>query len=366
MPPAVKPADNPDLPGVTIIVCAWNELDNLRALLPLLDQQIYPNFEVLVMDDRSSDGTKEFLERSAGAFRHVRFIRIDREHEHVTPKKYALTIGIRQATHDIVLLTDADCRPAGDSWLAGMAGRLANPRVQIVLGFGPYLRHPDNRWLNRLIRYETLYTAVQYFSLALAGIPYMGVGRNLLYRRQLFLNNKGFYTHIRVMGGDDDLFINEVATSRNTTVSLHPETFTWSSPKETFAAWRHQKRRHLSVGKHYRTRNKLWLGVLSVTHILSWMTGPVVVALTSARVLTEGFPALVTHPQGQLLLAVSGLFLFRLLAFWGVVGRISYRLGRTVHWAGIPVMDLVLSIYYAVMGFVTLRPRRNRHRMTWR
>ncbi|GAB3326880.1 glycosyltransferase [Larkinella ripae] len=356
---------SPD-PPVSIIVCAWNELDNLRTLLPLLDDQVYSSFEVLVMDDRSSDGTREFLEKSADRFEHVRFIRIDREHDHVTPKKYALTTGIRNAAHDIILLTDADCQPAGEFWLAGMVTQLDNPKKQIVLGFGPYKRRKKHGWINRLIRYETLFTAVQYFSMALAGLPYMGVGRNLMYRRKVFLDNKGFYSHIRVLGGDDDLFINEVATSRNVAVSLHPATFTYSKPKETFAEWWHQKQRHLSVGKYYRTRNKVWLGLLSLSHVLTWVAGPVVVLVTILSGLNTGFSGLMNHLDGQLLVIASGLFFFRFLVFWAVVGRISYRLGHTVDWMAIPFLDLVMGIYYIVMGFVTLRPRNKNRRMKWK
>lgn len=353
-------------PPVTVIVCAWNELENLRTLLPLLDDQIYPAFEVLIMDDRSSDGTKEFLEKATERFEHVRFIRIDREHDHVTPKKYALTTGIRNASHDIILLTDADCQPASEYWLAGMVNQLYHPKKQIVLGFGPYKRRKKHGWINRLIRYETLFTAVQYFSMARAGFPYMGVGRNLMYRRKLFLDNKGFYSHMRVLGGDDDLFINEVATSRNVAISLHPATFTFSKPKETFAEWWHQKQRHLSVGNYYKTRNKIALGLLSFSHVISWLIGPVVAGITLTRFLSAGLPVLLNQPEGQLLLVASGLFLFRLLAFWIIVGRISYRLGHTVDWMAIPFLDLVMGIYYAIMGVVTLRPRNKNRRMKWK
>ena len=353
-------------PPVSIIVCAWNELENLRTLLPLLDDQIYPDFEVLVMDDRSSDGTKEFLEKSADRFEHVRFIRIDREHDHVTPKKYALTTGIRNATHDLILLTDADCQPAGDYWLAGMVTQLDRPKKEIVLGFGPYKRRKKHGWINRLIRYETLFTAVQYLSMALAGLPYMGVGRNLMYRRQLFLENKGFYSHIRVLGGDDDLFINEVATARNVAISVHPATFTYSKPKETFAEWWHQKQRHLSVGKHYKTRNKVLLGLLSLSHVLTWLTGPIISLITLITVLNTGLSGMWSQPDGQLLLIASGMFGFRLLAFWVIVGRISYRLGHTVDWMAIPVLDLTMGMYYGIMGIVTLRPRNKNRIMKWK
>lgn len=340
-PPGVSDAQ---LPPVTLVVCARNELENLRALLPLLLQQVYPQFEILVMDDRSTDGSDGFLEELAAQHPQVRTIRVTQEYDHVTPKKYALTIALKKAQHPIVLLTDADCRPASDNWLRQMVAEAEGGRRDLVLGFSPYIRYSG--MLNFLIRSETLSTAVQYLSLALWGRPYMGVGRNLLYRRNLFFANRGFYSHMNVLGGDDDLFVNEVATGQNTAVSLDPDTFVWSEPKQTWAEWRRQKRRHLNVGRYYKIGDKIRLGLISSSHILSWLLG-----------LGAGLFALwlvVSEQQGRLmdtlLLAATGLFALRLLAYWVVVGRSSYRLGHTVHWLLIPVMDLLLAIYYALMG----------------
>lgn len=338
------------LPAITVVVCAWNERENLEELLPLLDQQDYPAYEVLVMDDRSQDGTPDYLEAATAQMQHVRYIRIDREHEHVTPKKYALTIAIKKAIHPVVLLTDADCRPVGPHWIRGMAAQLSNPNTDIVLGFSPYEHRPG--FLNWLIRSETLYTAVQYLSLALWGRPYMGVGRNLMYRRSVFFDNKGFYSHMRILGGDDDLFINETATARNTAVCLDADAFAWSVPKESWQEWRHQKRRHLNVGRYYKPGHKLRLGLLSASHVFSWLLALVVAGL-----------AAFTQPD-LLFWTAIGLFVFRLLAFWLVVGRISYRLGRTVEWYTVPFMDGLLAFYYMIMGAVTLWPRRKK--ITWR
>ncbi|GAA4405975.1 glycosyltransferase [Nibrella viscosa] len=342
---------NTNVPGVTVVVCAWNERENLEELLPLLDQQEYPEFEVLVMDDRSRDGTLDYLEEVTTQLQHVRYIRIDREHEHVTPKKYALTIAMKKALYPVVLLTDADCRPASRHWITGMAAHLNKAGTDIVLGFSPYQHQPG--LLNWVIQGETLFTAVQYLSLALAGRPYMGVGRNLMYRRSVFFDNKGFYSHMRILGGDDDLFINEVANARNTAVCLHEDTFTWSAPKETWGAWRHQKRRHLHVGRLYKPKHKVRLGLLTGSHVMTWLLAGVVALATAPF----------TAPTTLFWIAV-GLFGCRLLAFWLVVGRISYRLGRTVGWYTLPLMDALLSFYYIVMGVVTLfRRRRN---LAWR
>ncbi|MBC8152979.1 MAG: glycosyltransferase [Bacteroidetes bacterium] len=354
--PSPDPTSLATSPGVTIIVCAHNELANLTALIPLLATQNHPLFEVLIMDDRSSDGTKDWLPDQETTYPNVRSIRIDKDYEHISPKKYALTIALKKALYPTVLLTDADCRPASSQWLAGMEASLAQPGKAIVLGVSLYEERAG--FLNFLIRSETLFTAVQYLSLALAGRPYMGVGRNLMYRRQTFFANRGFYTHKNVLGGDDDLFINEVATPTNTAVSLDPATFTTSIPKETWPDWRHQKRRHLSVGHRYKTGHKIRLGLLTGSYVLTWLLGLLAGSYAIYVAVTD--PIQLANP---LVLTATSLFALRWLLFWLVVGRISHRLAA-VRWYTIPFMDVILAGYYAIMGILTLRNRRQK--MYWR
>lgn len=338
-PPAAPP---PAAPGVTIVVCAHNEHDNLLELLPLLTAQQYPLYEVLVMDDRSTDLSNVLLDELVTLLPNLRHIRIDVEAAHVTPKKYALTIALKKATYPVVLLTDADCRPASDGWLAGMVAPLQHNETEIVLGVSPYEHRAG--LLNFLIRSETLFTAVQYVSLALAGRPYMGVGRNLLYRRDVFFRHKGFYNHMRVWGGDDDLFINEAATARNAVVSLHPNTFTTSVPKTTWDVWKRQKQRHLNVGKHYKNGDKIRLGIITASQVLTWLLGLSVAVYVGYLALT-GSSAQLLNP---VLLTATGLFVLRFGLFWGIIGRISYRLGEMVRWYAIPATDLLLAIYYCL------------------
>lgn len=338
-------------PDVTVVVCAHNEIENLRELLPMLNDQDYPQYEVIVMNDRSWDNTEAFADTEAEQWEKVRFFHIENEYEHVTPKKYALTTAIRNAKYDVILLTDADCRPTTDQWIKGMATHLTKDK-QIVIGFSPYQKYAG--FLNRLIRFETFYVAVQYLSLALVSKPYMGVGRNLMYRKALFLENKGFYTHLKIMGGDDDLLMNEVANSNNTAVCLDSDTFMVSIPKTTWYEWYWQKKRHLSVSKYYKKSNKLRLAVLSGTHVLSW-----VLFLGLGSWCISVFPNYLDFT-----ISVGALFMLRLIVQWIVLAIATRKLYHSVGWFVIPFMDFVLFLYYMFMSFVVWFNRRKK--MTWR
>ncbi len=239
---------------VSVIVCAKNEEDNLKRFLPRLLEQDYPDFEVIVVNDSSTDETELLLSELSSRYEQLRFTTIPFNEKFLHGKKLAVTIGIKAAKHDFVLLTDADCYPASDQWLQKMGSHFTGKR-QIVLGYGKYERKKG--FLNSLIRYETVFTAMQYLSFAIKGSPYMGVGRNLAYEKKLFLKNKGFAKHYHIASGDDDLFVNETATKENTAVEFSPESHTLSIPETTFRRWIKQKKRHLSAGKYYTTSSRI-------------------------------------------------------------------------------------------------------------
>ena len=262
-----KEQENPE--PVSIIVCAHNELENLKRLVPLILQQQYKNFELLVADDRSTDGSFDYFRKIYADNDRFEIIRMEENKEGENFKKHALTKAIEAAKFEILLLTDADCIPASDYWVASMIASLEEGK-EIVLGYSPYAYR--NGWLNVLIRYETLHTAVQYFSFTLAGLPYMGVGRNLLYKKTIFERNKGFNTHITTMGGDDDLFIREVAKKETVGICMNKEAQMISVPKGNYLSWFKQKRRHLSVGPKYRLMPKFLLGLEMLSHIVFYIS----------------------------------------------------------------------------------------------
>ena len=257
-------AKNQTTPPVSVIICAKNEYLNLEENLPFFLNQDYPHYEVLVINDGSDDESELLLHGMRANFKQLRFINLQKNINFFQGKKFPLSIGIKEARHEIVLLADADCRPASNHWISAMMEGF-DPTAEIVLGCGLYQKKPG--LLNLLIRYDTFFIALQYLSFALTGNAYMGVGRNLAYRRELFFRNKGFTSHYTIMSGDDDLFINQAATRHNVRVLPIPQGQTISLPKETLGKWFHQKRRHMTTGKHYKPKFKFILGLFGITQL---------------------------------------------------------------------------------------------------
>jgi cellulose synthase/poly-beta-1,6-N-acetylglucosamine synthase-like glycosyltransferase len=242
---------------VSVIICARNEAENLSVHLPVWLTQDYPDYEVVVVNDCSDDETQDILERFQTEYAHLRTTHIKHDEKFTHGKKLALTIGIKAAKHEWLLLTDADCTPTGVNWISSMQRNFTDQN-EVVLGYGGY--NEEKGFLNKMIRFDTFFIALQYLGFALIKAPYMGVGRNLAYRKSLFMKNKGFASHAHVLSGDDDLFINEVAKGKTTSVEFSHEAHTRSIPKTNFNSWTYQKKRHLSTGKYYRVLPQFLLG----------------------------------------------------------------------------------------------------------
>jgi cellulose synthase/poly-beta-1,6-N-acetylglucosamine synthase-like glycosyltransferase len=253
---------------VSIIICAKNELENLQKNLPLIMAQEYPEFEVIVVNDHSFDESLLFLKEFAKLHSNFKVINLDEEEIILSGKKFAQTLGIKGAKYELLVFTDADCTPVSNKWLSTMQSNYSD-KVELVLGYGAYEKRPG--LLNQLIRFDTFQIALQYFSYSLIGMPYMGVGRNLSYRRTVFFRNKGFGSHNHIRSGDDDLFVNEVANNQNTLIEVRPESHTISVPKKTWSDWFRQKRRHMTTGGLYKASHKFWLGWFYSAQMFSWL-----------------------------------------------------------------------------------------------
>ncbi len=267
-------ANNIEKP-VSVIISAKNEFKNLKDFLPKVLNQNYPVFQVIVVNDASVDQSSSLLHEFSLKYKHLKVIEIDVESEK-QGKKYALTKAIEASKYDYLLFTDADCYPTSENWIKLMMSAFTK-KTDIVLAYGAY--EQSKGFLNKLIRFDTLFIALKYLSFAKAGLPYMGVGRNLAYRKSCFINNQGFESHIHIKSGDDDLFVNKIANKENTSVSFNFEGITKSIPEKTFKKILKQKRRHLTTGLKYRLIHEVLLGAESFSIVLFYFT--IIIALFS-------------------------------------------------------------------------------------
>jgi glycosyltransferase involved in cell wall biosynthesis len=314
---------------VSIIVCAHDEEENIKELVPLLLQQDHPQFEIIVVEDRCNDSTFDYLLQATKEHTLLKMVRVVHKPEHINGKKFALTLGIKAAKYDWLLLTDADCRPTSTHWAKRMTENYQND-TKLVLGFSPYLKSPG--LLNTFIRFESFLTGIQFMGLALLGRPYMGVGRNLAYHKSLFLDNKGFNDHLSVTGGDDDLFVNQHATKENTMMQMGEESLTFSKPKTTWADFYYQKLRHLSVGGNYKFFDKLILGLFALTWLFTWFFV---------------LPASFFSSFAPWLLAA---FLLRWVLLSALFHNASIRMGSSFEAWKVPFLDFIYAFYYLVAG----------------
>ena len=307
---------------ISVIVCAKNEAENVVRYIPLLAEQDYPDFEIILIDDASSDNTLDIFEEFEKQYSNIRLVKVKNNEAFWGNKKYALTLGIKAAKKDYLLFIDADCYPSTKDWIATMSSQFTLHKT-IVLGYGAYEKIA-NSFLNKIIRFETMLTAIQYLSWAKAGHPYMGIGRNLAYKKEEFFNVNGFINHIQVRSGDDDLFINQVAKSKNTSICYAPESFTYSEPKKTFKGWFTQKRRHVSTANFYKIFDKTQLALFYVSQLLFIILATVLLAF-----------------QYQWILVLS-LVGFRYLFTWIILGFSAGKLKEkdVMYW--FPIIEIVL------------------------
>lgn len=315
---------------VSIIVCAKNEYDNLKNLIPILQSQSYNHFEIIIVNDRSVDNTSLLIQKHPT----IQWVSITETHPTFNGKKHALAEGIKHASYNHVLLTDADCRPQSKLWIQHMVRTLIKEKG-IVLGLSPY--YHENTFASALTQFDTCYTALQFTSLTDLGLPYMGLGRNILYHKSYFHDSKLIAKHGNTTGGDDDLLINAVANSNNTSVCLETESFCNSYPEHTFKNWIKQKHRHLSVGSYYSVKTKLILSLLNISQLLF-----------TTLFITNGL----FSPFSWLIMLG---FVLRTSIIFSTFGLVSKTTGTQINRVYYIFLDLIHPIYlFALGGYATV------------
>lgn len=319
---------------VSVVVCFHNEASRLPRHLPALLDQDYPDFELVAVDDHSTDDSAARVTALARTDRRLRLVRPPQPTR--PGKKDALAYGISRARHELILLTDADCSPATRQWITRMTAPLRrDDEIELVLGYSPYRR--SEAAVNGFQRFETVYTAQQYLGLAKVGIPYMGVGRNLAYRKRLFRRAGGGATYAHLPGGDDDLLVGHYARPGATATVTHPAAWTHSDPASGWQDYLGRKARHASVGLAYPPLAKLMIGGLALSHVLHCGLGV----------------GLLFSPYVVVVIPVT---LLRVLALWYAYGPAPRdQSGWPERLLG---YDVGLNAYYGWVGLRLLWPRR--------
>nr|WP_288809282.1 glycosyltransferase [uncultured Sphingobacterium sp.] len=331
-----------DLPPVSVIICAHNEQDNLREFLPSILEQDYPNFEVIVVNDFSTDETPWILQEFDERYAHLKIVDIKEHIRLKHGKKFAVSMGIKASKYQTLVFTDADCAPQSDQWLKGV-GSAFKPETEIVLGYSPYFKKKS--LLNLLIRFETSHTAMSYLSYALKGDAYMGVGRNMAYKKELFFRKKGFAAHMHIKSGDDDLFVNQNATPTNVNIVLAPATIVYSAPKATWKSYYKQKARHSGASTIYKRHHQRMLGTQLVSAVLFYVT---LIAVAIA------FPAFWYVPLAA--------YLLRLCSQWAIFMAIYKKLEvkELIWW--LPLVDFIYYFYICINGLFS----RKKKKISWK
>ncbi|WP_158826393.1 glycosyltransferase [Mucilaginibacter lacusdianchii] len=317
--------------SVSVIISARNEAENLKKFLPAILEQQYADFEVVVVNDCSVDESHHILRDFSKNYPHLKLVTVTEHPRFKTGKKFALTMGIKAAKHEHLLFTDADCQPASAHWLARMASNFSD-NTEIILGYSPYIK--TSGFLNAFIRFETLKTGINYLSEALRNNPYMGIGRNMSYTKSLFFRAKGFASHLHVLAGDDDLFVNKNATAGNTAIEIHPDAFTYSEAKADFKSYFKQKRRHMGVGGLYKNKHRRMLSTDALSGLLFYIT-----------------LAMCLYFNHQLIV-IAGVYLLRLITQIIIYQKAANKLGgKQLLWF-LPFFDLTYYLYLIVFGLV--------------
>lgn len=328
--------------GVSVLVCARNEQTNLEDYLHTLLEQDYPMYEVIVINDSSEDDTQGVVERYQRCYRHLRYTFVPKYARVRSTKKLAITLGVKAAHYDYLLLTDADCCVQSKHWISDMMAGYQDEQTEMVLGYGAYFNTADR--INTLIQYDTLFNGAHFLGEAIHRHPYMGVGRNMMYTKELFIRHNGFAGLLNYLAGDDDLFVNKVATKTNTAVVCTPNSITWSVPKRTWREWVEQKRRHLGVSGKYKWRNKIRLSIEPMSRGL-WYVG-IIIAF-----------ALCSWPMAAIAWC---LLMARLIMQMVILTRVSRKMGGSAWGPEILLLDIVLPLITLWLMFST-RNKRHQH-----
>lgn len=330
-----------ELEPVSVVVCARDAYHHLVELIPALLSQDYPEFEVVVVNDCSDDETEEYLKDLERHESRVKPVQLRQHLNFFHGKKFPLSMGIKSASNDLLVLTDPDCRPTSNQWLRSVVSCYGKG-TEIVVGYARY----DNTggFLNNLIRFNAVQQALMYLSAALAGRPYMGVGKNLSYRQRLFFKQKGFIEHYAMEAGDDDLFVSQAATKKNTRVHINADNTVSCATPSSFGVWARQQRLHYTtIGKH-RSGVRAFAALHYWSQLLFYVTFVALFFMPPAFSLPFVMPY-----EAYYFTTLAVLFLLRYVSQLIIYHGANRRLGERGLLPGLIVWDLLFALMTPVL-----------------
>lgn len=320
------------LPPVSIIIAARNESDNLFNNLPFILEQDYPEYEVIVVNHQSIDESYHILNAYKMKYPNLKVVEIEKSKHIRIGKKLPITLGVKSAKYEHLILTDADCKPNSSKWILQMASGFVYQK-DLILGFSPY--SVQNTFLNKIIRFDSIFIAINYFSFALARVPYMGVGRNLGYTKSLFKSVNGFKSHYAISSGDDDLFVQEVSDKAEIHVVIHEDAYVTSEPKNNLSSWVLQKTRHFTTSTQYSVIKKILLGIYPSSMIFALIS----------------FVYLIFDLDYSIIL--TAVFVFLILFKWMILALCFKKLRQKELIKWIPILDLVNTFLIPIIYYTT-------------
>ena len=259
---------NTQNPPLSVIIVAKDAAHELQENLPFILEQDYPEFEVIVIYDRPADDCDNTLKLLEDKYPNLYHTFIPDSARYISHKKLGITMGIKASRHEWLVFTEPDCRPQSNQWLKQMA-RNFTPATEIVLGYSNYEKVPG--WFNKKITFDTLLNSMSYLGMAVSGHPYMGTGRNMAYRKTLYYKQKGFASHLNLQRGEDDLFINELATSANTRVETDFNATTRIQPVYRYKDWKEEKVSYMATARFYHGIQRYLLGFETFSRLLFYI-----------------------------------------------------------------------------------------------
>lgn len=328
-----------DYPPVSVIITTNDESHAIQKHLPKILEQDYPNFEVIVVNSAKSNNTSDILTLMGEKYPHLYHTFTPDTARYISKKKLALTLGIKASQHEWLLFTDVTCEPESNQWIKSMARHFSSEK-EIVMGYAGYKF--STGWFHRKTHFDQFFTSMRYLGMGLQKKTYMALGKNLAFRKTLFYKNKGFSSFLQLQAGADDLFINQVATKKNTAVEVSHKGSICVDSHPNKHLWKEEKLGYIVSSHHYRGVQKYFLGFETTTRYLFYILS------------IYGISSSIIH-QSWIICSISlFLLLLRFVLQCIILGQTSKDLHEKRYLWTIPLFDIILPLTHIRIRLIRL------------